>query len=167
MAFIKFYLFIKVTKNVIVLFTSNVGAKNANDFGRGIGFKDDKEENTKRILLKELKKRFPPEFLNRIDDVIYFNSLSDDNLKSIISIELSKLNEKMKSINYSMNWDDKVVDFIMEKIEDEKDYGARPIIRAIQDNVENKITDELLEHDYKKNYVFTISCNEEKEVVVA
>ena len=154
-------------KNVIVLFTSNVGAKNANDFGRGIGFKDDKEENTKRILLKELKKRFPPEFLNRIDDVIYFNSLSDDNLKSIISIELSKLNEKMKSINYSMNWDDKLIDFIMKEIEEEKDYGARPIIRAIQDNVENKITDELLEHDYKKNYVFNISCNEAKEVVVA
>ena len=154
-------------KNVIVLFTSNVGAKNANDFGRGIGFKDDKEENTKRILLKELKKRFPPEFLNRIDDVIYFNSLSDDNLKSIISIELSKLNEKMKSINYSMNWDDKLIDFIMKEIEEEKDYGARPIIRAIQDNVENKITDELLEHDYKKNYVFKISCNEAKEVVVA
>lgn len=154
-------------KNVIVLFTSNVGAKNANDFGRGIGFKDDKEENTKRILLKELKKRFPPEFLNRIDDVIYFNSLSDDNLKSIISIELSKLNKKMKSINYSMNWDDKLIDFIMKEIEEEKDYGARPIIRAIQDNVENKITDELLEHDYDKNYVFTITCNENKEVVVA
>jgi ATP-dependent Clp protease ATP-binding subunit ClpC len=154
-------------KNVIVLFTSNVGAKTANDFGRSIGFKEDVEANTKRILLKELKKRFPPEFLNRINDVIYFNSLTDDNLKTIISIELTKLNDRMKAINYGMTWDDSLVDFIMSEIEEEKDFGARPIIRAIQDNVENKITDELLEHDYSKNYIFTVSCNETKEVVVS
>ena len=154
-------------KNVIVLFTSNVGAKTANDFGRSIGFKEDVEANTKRILLKELKKRFPPEFLNRINDVIYFNSLTDDNLKTIISIELTKLNDRMKAINYGMTWDDSLVDFIMSEIEEEKDFGARPIIRAIQDNVENKITDELLEHDYTKNYIFTVSCNEAKEVVVS
>ena len=152
-------------KNVIVLFTSNVGAKAANDFGRGIGFKEDKEENTKRILLKELKHRFPPEFLNRIDDVIYFNTLSDDNLKSIITIELSKLNERMNSIGYSLKWDDALVNFVMKSIEDEKEFGARPIIRSIQDNVENLLTDKLLETDYASNYCFSVSCNESNEVV--
>ena len=152
-------------KNVIVLLTSNVGAKAANDFGRGIGFKEDKEENTKRILLKELKHRFPPEFLNRIDDVIYFNTLSDDNLKSIITIELSKLNKRMNSIGYSLKWDDALVNFVMKSIEDEKEFGARPIIRSIQDNVENLLTDKLLETDYASNYCFSVSCNESNEVV--
>lgn len=147
-------------KNVIVLFTSNVGARAANDFGRGIGFGAKDDDNTKRILFKELKHRFPPEFLNRIDDVIYFNALTNDNLKKIIELELNKLNDNLLSIGYSMKVKEEVVDFILDVIKDESDFGARPIIRAIQDNVENVITDLILDGDCENGHVFKISCDE-------
>lgn len=135
-------------KNVIVLFTSNAGARAANDFGKGIGFDDDVEENQKRILLKQLKNKFPPEFLNRLDNVIYFNSLKDDDLRKIIRLEISKLQNRMLEIGYTMTYDDGTVDHILDIVKEEKEYGARPIVRAIQDEIEDKITDLLLENDY-------------------
>lgn len=145
-------------KNVIVLFTSNNGAKAASDFGKGIGFNENEEENTKRILLKQLKNKFPPEFLNRLNDVIYFNSLTKDNLKEIIKIEIEKVNKRINNIGYNIECNDDVIDFIFEKIKDEKEFGARPIMRAIQDYVEDKITDTLLENNYEQGYKFKISC---------
>lgn len=148
-------------KNVIVVFTSNVGAKAASEFGKGIGFANDEEENTKRILLKQLKNRFPPEFLNRINDVIYFNTLSDDNLNSIIKIEINKLEDRLENMGYSMEYDEDVVKYILNQIQEEKDFGARPIIRSIQENIEDKLTDKLLENDYEKGYVFKITCPED------
>lgn len=154
-------------KNVIVVFTSNVGAKAASEFGKGIGFSNDEEENTKRILLKQLKNRFPPEFLNRINDVIYFNTLSDDDLNSIIRIEIGKLESRLNGMGYSMEYDNDVVKYILKEIQDEKDFGARPIIRCIQENIEDKLTDKLLENDYEKGYVFKISCPELSAVTVA
>lgn len=147
-------------KNVIVVFTSNVGAKAASEFGKGIGFSNNEEENTKRILLKQLKNRFPPEFLNRINDVIYFNTLSDDNLNSIIKIEINKLEDRLENMGYSMEYDEDVVKYILNQIQEEKDFGARPIIRSIQENIEDKLTDKLLENDYEKGYVFKITCPE-------
>lgn len=147
-------------RNVIVLFTSNVGAKAANDFGRGIGFGSKEDDNTKRILFKELKHRFPPEFLNRIDNVIYFNALTNDNLKQIIELELNKLNDNLLSIGYSMTVKEEVVDYILNEIKEESDFGARPIIRAIQDNIENVITDAILDGDYEEGHKFKISCGE-------
>lgn len=154
--------------NVIVIFTSNVGAKAASEFGKGIGFKENEEENTKRILLKQLKGRFPPEFLNRIDDVIYFNSLTDDNLKDIIRIEMDKLENNVKSIGHEMEYDNDVIEFILAIVKDEKEFGARPIMRAIQDNIEDKITDAILDNDYEDGHVFKISCCTDKsEVVIA
>ena len=145
-------------KNVIVLFTSNIGAKAASDFGKGIGFNENEGENTKRILLKQLKNKFPPEFLNRLDDVIYFNSLNNDNLKEIIKIEINKLSKRINNIGYNFEYDENVLDFILERIKDESEFGARPIMRAIQDNIEDKITDALLERDYEIGYIFKISC---------
>ena len=147
-------------KNVIVLFTSNVGAKAANDFGRGIGFGAKEDDNTKRILFKELKHRFPPEFLNRIDDVIYFNALTEDNLKKIIYLEINKLKNNLISIGYDMEVDDAVINYILDSIKEESDFGARPIIRSIQDNIENVITDAILDGDYDEGYKFKISCGE-------
>lgn len=154
-------------KNVIVVFTSNVGAKTASEFGKGIGFSNNEEENTKRILLKQLKNRFPPEFLNRINDVIYFNALDDDNLSSIIRIEIGKLEDRLENMGYSMEYNDDVVKYILNKIQEEKDFGARPIIRSIQENIEDKLTDKLLENDYEKGYVFKISCPELSSVTVS
>ena len=154
--------------NVIVLFTSNVGAKAAADFGRGIGFKENEEENTKRILTKELKNRFPPEFLNRIDDVIYFNSLTDDNLKDIIKIEMNKLSDNVVSIGHELEYGDDVVEYLLAIVKEEKEFGARPILRAIQDNIEDKITDAILDNDYESGHIFKISCCSDKsEVVIA
>ena len=154
-------------KNVIVVFTSNVGAKTASEFGKGIGFSNNEEENTKRILLKQLKNRFPPEFLNRINDVIYFNTLNDDDLSSIIRIEIGKLEDRLENMGYSMEYDNDVVKYILNEIQEEKDFGARPIIRSIQENIEDKLTDKLLENDYEKGYVFKISCPELSAVTVA
>lgn len=145
-------------KNVIVLFTSNIGAKTASDFGKGIGFNEDENSNTKRILLKQLKNKFPPEFLNRLDDVIYFNSLNNDNLKEIIKIEIGKLNKRLNKLGYNLEYENNVLDFILESIKDESEFGARPIMRAIQDSIEDKITDLLLESDYNEGYIFKISC---------
>ena len=154
-------------KNVIVVFTSNVGAKTASEFGKGIGFSNNEEENTKRILLKQLKNRFPPEFLNRINDVIYFNTLNDEDLSSIIKIEIGKLEDRLENMGYSMEYDNDVVSYILKEIQEEKDFGARPIIRSIQENIEDKLTDKLLENDYEKGYVFKISCPELSAVTVA
>ena len=141
-------------KNVIVLFTSNVGTKAANDFGKGIGFNEDADENSKKILLKELKKRFPPEFLNRLNSVIYFNNLTDDNLKSIIGLEIEKTQDRLNKLGFDLEVDDEVISKILDIVKDEKEFGARPIARAIQDEIEDKITDCLLERDYDKDYIF-------------
>lgn len=135
-------------KNVIVLFTSNAGAKAASDFGKGIGFNNNEEENQKRILLKQLKNKFPPEFLNRLDNVIYFNALNDDDLRKIIRLEISKLQERMLEIGYTLTYDEPTVDYILNIVKEQKEYGARPIVRAIQDEIEDKVTDLLLENDY-------------------
>lgn len=143
-------------RNVIVLFTSNVGTKAASDFGKGIGFGTDEDKNSKRILIKELKNKFPPEFINRITNVIYFNNLTDENLKKIIKIEIGKLNSRLESIGYSLTYDNYTVDYILKIVKIEKEYGARPVIRTIQEEIEDKITDMLLETDYEKGHVFEV-----------
>lgn len=152
-------------KNVIIIFTSNIGAKTASDFGKGIGFNEDMNENTKRILFKELKKKFTPEFLNRIDDVIYFNNFTDEDYRKIIRLEINKFIESLNKIGYTAEYSEDTVDFIYNKIKEEKDYGARPITRAIQDTIEAEITDALLEREYEKGYNFKISCCTEKSKI--
>jgi len=133
-------------KNTIVILTSNLGIKKFQDFGAGISFNSSKygnEEAKKEMLLSELKKFFSPEFLNRIDETIVFNTLSDDNVKEITKLELNKLMERLKAANYNFTYDDKVVDLI-RKVGFDETYGARPIKRAIQDKIEDLISDEVL-----------------------
>lgn len=142
-------------RNVIVLFTSNVGAKAASDFGKGIGFSD--VDNSKKILLKELKNKFPPEFINRLTNVIYFNNLTDDNLKTIIKLEINKLNDRLIGLGYKLEYDDNVINYLLNIVKEEKEYGARPVIRTIQDEIEDKITDLLLEKDYQNGYIFKVT----------
>ena len=141
-------------KNVIILMTSNIGAKEASELGGGVGFVNDENINKKTIIEKQLKKTFTPEFINRIDQIVYFNSLTDENLKEIVKLEIEKLNNRLKDLKYSITYTDEVVDFIHELAIKQKEYGARPIIRLIQDNIEDKITDLLLLSDYNENYVF-------------
>ena len=146
-------------KNTIILFTSNVGTKIASDFAKGLAFDSDPSLNKKRLLGKELKKKFPPEFLNRLDNVIYFNNLSNDDLTKIIKLELNKMKDKLNKLDFKIEYDLPVIDYILNIIKDEKDYGARPIIRAIQDEIENKITDMIIENEYSSGQTFYIEIN--------
>ena len=122
--------------------TSNIGAKRAAT-EKGIGFAVDDNANKKDIIEKELKNKFPPEFINRIDEIAYFNNLTDDNLRDIIRLELNKLKAKIESLGHTFDYDDGSVEYVFEKISKQKEYGARPILRAIQSEFENKITDLL------------------------
>lgn len=145
--------------NTIILLTSNVGTKQASE-SRSIGFGSNDNENKREIIEKELKKKFPPEFINRLSDVVYFNSLTEDNLKKIIQIELNKLNKRLIDIKYTLKYSDDVINYILNYIKKDIEYGARPILRAIQELIENKITDLLLENDYKEWYEFNVIIEE-------
>ena len=142
--------------NTIILLTSNVGTKQASE-SRSIGFGGSDDENKREIIEKELKKKFPPEFINRLSDVVYFNSLTEDNLKKIIQIELDKLNKRLIDIKYTLKYSEDVINYILNYIKKDIEYGARPILRAIQELIENKITDLLLENDYKELYEFNVN----------
>ena len=105
------------------------------------------DEHKKNILRKELKSKFAPEFINRIDEIIYFNTLKDNDFRQIIALELNKTVKKLEELGYKLEYDDTVIDYILEKIEPDKEYGARPIMRVIQEDIENKITDFILQND--------------------
>lgn len=141
-------------KNVIILLTSNTGAKQVSDFGSGLGLVRNEQVNTKTIIQKELKKKFPPEFINRIDDIIYFNKLTNDNIKDIIRLELHNLNNRLIEIGFSLEnefYNDTFVNFLFDKIKDQSEYGARPVLRIIQEFLENPITDLILDMDDEVN----------------
>jgi ATP-dependent Clp protease ATP-binding subunit ClpC len=152
-------------KNVIVLMTSNIGARKAAELGGGLGFVNNEDSNKKSIIEKELKKKFTPEFLNRLDQIVYFNNLTDDNLKNIVKLEINKFNNRLNNIEYNIVYTDDVVDYIHIEAIKKKELGARPIIRLIQDNIEDKITDLMLEHEYSPNYTFSASC-ENGQIVI-
>jgi len=145
-------------KNVIVLMTSNIGARKAAELGGGLGFVSNEESNKKSIIEKELKKKFTPEFLNRLDQIVYFNSLTDDNLKNIVKLEINKFNNRLNTLEYNIVYNDDVVTCIHAKALEKKEFGARPIIRLIQTNIEDKITDLMLTNDYPTGYTFSASC---------
>lgn len=135
-------------KNLILIFTSNVGTKEAMENGNMIGFTNPgTDEHKKNILRKELRSKFAPEFINRIDDIIYFNTLTDDNFREIIKLELNKTVKKLEEIGCELTYGEDVVDYILDKISTEKEYGARPIMRVIQEDIENQITDFILENE--------------------
>lgn len=152
-------------KNVIVLMTSNIGARKASELGNGLGFVSNEDTNKKSIIDKELKRKFTPEFINRIDQIVYFNSLTDDNLKNIVKLEINKFNNRLNNIEYNIKYTDDVVNYIHAEAIKKKEFGARPIIRLIQTNIEDKITELMLTNDYKPRYVFHASC-EGGEIVI-
>jgi len=133
-------------KNTLIILTSNLGVKKFQDFGSGIGFSSSpyaNEEARKQMLMKEMKNFFAPEFINRIDDTIVFNSLSPDDIKKITDIELKKLMNRLTDMKYNISYDQSLVEFIAKVGFDEM-YGARPMKRAIQDKVEDLISEEVL-----------------------
>jgi ATP-dependent Clp protease ATP-binding subunit ClpC len=133
-------------KNTLIILTSNLGVKKFQDFGSGIGFSNSKygnEEAKKQMLIKEMKNFFSPEFINRIDDTIVFNSLSEENIKKITDIEIKKLINRLTEMNYKISYDESLVEYI-SKVGFDEVYGARPIKRAIQDKIEDLISEEVL-----------------------
>jgi ATP-dependent Clp protease ATP-binding subunit ClpC len=138
-------------RNTIVIMTSNIGVRDLKDFGSGIGFvtkakADTEEEQMKATIKKSLKKAFSPEFLNRLDDVIVFNSLSREHIHKIIDISLSELFTRVEELGYKIELTEKAKDFISEKGYDPQ-YGARPLNRAIQKYLEDPVAEEILKGD--------------------
>lgn len=152
-------------KNVIVLMTSNIGAKQASEMGKGLGFVNDESANKKSIIEKSLKQTFTPEFINRIDQIVYFNSLSDDNLKDIVKLEINKFNKRLNELTYNLTYTEEVVDYLHSLAIKQKEYGARPIIRLIQDKIEDQITDLMLNNEYNENYTFIATYEDERIIV--
>jgi len=133
-------------KNTLIILTSNLGVKKLQDFGTGIGFSSNSysnEEAKKQVLMKEMKNFFSPEFLNRIDDTIVFNSLTPEDIKKITDIELKKLVTRLKDMKYTISYDETLVEYLAKVGFDEL-YGARPLKRAIQDKVEDLLSEEVL-----------------------
>ena len=132
-------------KNTIIILTSNVGTRQLSEFGGGIGFGADNlnDKSSERTLMKALQRTFPPEFVNRLDNVVVFHSLSDDNLAQILSLELRPLEQRLEVMGYKLHLKDETRRKLLEQSRD-RQYGARPIKRAIQTLVEDPITDILL-----------------------
>jgi ATP-dependent Clp protease ATP-binding subunit ClpC len=140
--------------NTIIIMTSNIGAKKVSDFGGGVGFtttssETQKMEVKKSIIQKSLKQQFNPEFLNRIDDIILFNTLDKDVMSKIIQIELDKLVNRLKEKNYNISFDETIISRIAE-LNTQEDYGARPIKRIIQNLCEDFLSDEILKGTIKE-----------------
>ena len=158
-------------KNTIIIMTSNTGSRQLKEFGTGVGFSTKNkvaavEEETKAVIEKELKKKFAPEFLNRVDDVVMFNSLSKEDINQIIKIELSKLNDRVEKMEYKLTITDEAVDYIASQGFDPQ-YGARPLKRAIQRLVEDVLTEEIIQFNPDKgsNLILSYNLEEDKMVV--
>lgn len=149
-------------KNTIILMTSNIGVKRSLN-ERAIGFNANNTANKQDIIKKELKKKFPPEFINRIDEIIFFNDLTPDGIKKIIALELDKLGKRLLNVVSDFLYTPKVIDYIYNQVKNETEYGARPIIRAIQNDIENKIADYIINHD--TNEINCIVINLENNII--
>jgi ATP-dependent Clp protease ATP-binding subunit ClpC len=156
--------------NTLIIMTSNIGSKKVSEFGKGLGFSlpsDGTQLNEKKnsIILKELKRQFNPEFLNRLDGYIMFNPLGKEQIKQIISIELTNLVNRLKEKEYSIEFDETVTNKILE-LNTEEDYGARPVKRIIQNLCEDFLSDEILKKHIKQKVDVMIKCNEKGDLVI-
>ncbi len=153
-------------KNCLIIMTSNIGVKKLQDFGVGMGFRTTKsevvlEEEKHEVLKKELKKFFAPEFLNRIDDVIIFNSLEKEHINRITKLEVDKLLGRVLEKRYIFSYEQDLIDYI-SKVGFDETFGARPIKRAIQDKIEDLISEKILmsEIEENKEYVLVVKDDE-------
>ena len=154
-------------KNTVIIMTSNLGARQVKDFGNGVGFgtesmKSQETKNIKNTIEKSLKKAFSPEFLNRVDEIVVFNSLEKEDLKRIITIEIDKLKNRLKELGYKLKITTKALNFLCEKGFDKK-YGARPLKRAIQNYVEDLIAEEIVKSKIKEGSSIKIDHNTKSE----
>jgi ATP-dependent Clp protease ATP-binding subunit ClpC len=157
-------------KNCLIIMTSNIGVKKLQDFGTGVGFKTSnsndfvQEEQKRDILKKELSKFFAPEFLNRIDDVVIFNSLNKENIDKIVKLEIEILIKRLNSMKYKFTYTNEVIELI-SKVGFDEVYGARPIKRAIQDKIEDLISEKILTGDVVEEYEYELTVDGESIVI--
>ena len=149
--------------------TSNIGVKKFQDFGTGVGFKTNSssavaEEQKRDVLKKELSKFFAPEFLNRVDDVVIFNSLIKEHIDKITKLEIEILLKRVKSKNYHFTYGDEVVDLI-SKVGFDETYGARPIKRAIQEKIEDYISEKILMDEIVEGKTYNLIVEEENILI--
>ena len=157
-------------KNTIIIMTSNIGSRQLKDFGQGVGFSTTAKSegidvHTKSVIEGALKKAFAPEFLNRIDDVVLFNSLTQEHIHEIIDLELAKLYERILELGYKVNLTDKAKSFIAEKGFD-RDFGARPLKRAIQRYMEDPLAEEIINSNLAEGDSVKVDYDEKKKDIV-
>ena len=155
--------------NCLIIMTSNVGAKKVSEFGGGVGFttsssETQKYEVRKSMIQKSLKQQFNPEFLNRIDDIILFNSLTEETLKRIVSVELGKLNSRLTEKSYKITFEQSVVDQIFN-LNTQEEYGARPLKRIIQNLCEDFLSEQILMGNIVENEEISLVF-EENEIKI-
>ena len=158
-------------QNTILIMTSNIGARQVKDFGKGLGFetasqKAQSSDIEKSVIEKELKKIFSPEFLNRVDDIVIFNALEKEDIRKIVDIELSKLTKRIDDLGYKIEISNSAKDFIVEKGFDRK-YGARPLNRAIQKYIEDLLAENVVTNKIKEGDKILIDkIKEKKELII-
>jgi len=157
-------------KNTIIIMTSNIGARQLKDFGQGVGFgtqakTENADEHSKGVVENALKKAFAPEFLNRIDDVVMFNSLSREDIHKIIDIELNHLFGRVNSLGFTIKITEAAKDYIVEKGYDVQ-YGARPLKRAIQKYLEDPMAEEIIKSNLAEGDEIEVDYDKEKQEIV-
>lgn len=157
-------------KNTMIIMTSNIGARQLKDFGDGVGFataarQAQEDENNKAIIEKALKRTFSPEFLNRIDDVIMFNSLSKENIFEIISILMKGVMKRLQNLGFSLELTEEAKEFLADKGYDSQ-FGARPLHRAIQKYIEDPLAEEILNMSIKEGDVLEASVDKEANKLI-
>ncbi|HQW10614.1 MAG TPA: ATP-dependent Clp protease ATP-binding subunit [Saprospiraceae bacterium] len=153
-------------KNSMIIMTSNIGVRQLKDFGTGVGFNtksrvEAEEDNTRAVIQNALKKTFSPEFLNRIDDVVIFNSLGKDELYSIIDIALHSLHQRLKLLGFTLTMTDEAKAFVADKGFDPQ-FGARPLHRAIQKHIEDPLAEYILNEHPAEGSTFEAILTEDK-----
>ena len=156
-------------KNTIIIMTSNIGARQLKDFGQGVGFKTSAKasgamDHSKSVIQSALKKTFAPEFLNRIDDIMIFNSLLQEDIHKIIDLELESLYKRTRELGFTVEISEKAKDFIAEKGFD-ADYGARPLKRAIQKYLEDPLAEEIIKSNLVEGDMISIKFDDEKKEI--
>ena len=157
-------------RNTILIMTSNIGARQLKDFGQGVGFTtsakaEQAESHSRSVIENALKRAFAPEFLNRVDDVIVFNSLDKEDIFKIIDIELKSLFVRIEGLGYQINLLDQAKEFIAEKGFD-SNFGACPLKRAIQKYLEDPIAEEILKGEVTEGSILEVDYDKDKAEIV-
>jgi ATP-dependent Clp protease ATP-binding subunit ClpC len=156
-------------KNTLIIMTSNIGVRQLKDFGEGVGFatsarQANTEESNKAVIEKALKRTFSPEFLNRVDDVIIFNSLSREHIFSIIDILMKGVMKRLSNLGFSLELTEEAKNFIADKGYDQQ-FGARPLHRAIQKYLEDPLAEEILSMQIKPGDLMVADLDKESQKI--